>query len=255
MPTLPHAFLTTPIAHRGYHDRAAGRIENSRDAVRAAVAAGYGIEIDIQPSSDGVAMVFHDDVLDRLTAEHGPIRARTAATLQALTLKDGSDGIPTLADVLGLIGGRVPLLIEIKDQDGASGPNVGPLEAAVSTLLANYRGPVAVMSFNPHSVAAMARLAPGVARGLITCSYPSKDWPAIPEPERERLRGIPDYDAVGASFISHEAADLGNPRVAALKARGAAILCWTIRTPAAEAEARRIADNITFERYPAAMPS
>ncbi|MBI1217296.1 MAG: phosphodiesterase [Rhodobacteraceae bacterium] len=255
MPALPPAFLTTPIAHRGYHDRAAGRIENSRDAIRAAVSAGYGIEIDIQPSSDGVAMVFHDDVLDRLTAETGPIRARPAAALQAMVLKDGPDGIPTLAEVLALIGGRVPLLIEIKDQDGANGPNVGPLEAAVATLLADYTGPVAVMSFNPHSVAVLATLAPSVPRGLTSCTYPARDWPDIPEEERARLRGIPDYDRVGASFISHEAADLANPRVTALKGQGAAILCWTIRSPAAETEARRIADNITFERYPAPIPS
>jgi glycerophosphoryl diester phosphodiesterase len=255
MPALPNVFLTTPIAHRGYHDRAAGRIENSRAAIAAAVAAGYGIEIDVQPSSDGVAMVFHDDTLERLTGAEGPIRARTAATLQVLTLKDGTDGIPTLAEVLALIGGRVPLLIEIKDQDGANGLNVGPLEALVAALLADYRGPAAVMSFNPHSVAAMARLAPDVPRGLTTCSYPAQDWPGIPESERVRLRAIPDYDAVGASFISHEAADLGNPRVADLKAKGAAILCWTIRSPTAEAAARRIADNITFERYAAAIRS
>ena len=255
MPALPHVFLTTPIAHRGYHDRAAGRIENSRAAVAAAVAAGYGIEIDIQPSSDGVPMVFHDDALDRLTGAAGPIRARTAAALQALHLKGGPDGIPTLAEVLALIGGRVPLLVEIKDQDGANGPNVGPLEASVAALLSDYSGPVAVMSFNPHSVAAMARLAPGIPRGLTTCSYPAQDWPDIAEAERVRLRAMPDYDPVDASFISHEAADLGDPRVAELKEQGAAILCWTIRSPAAEAAARRIADNITFERYAAVIPS
>lgn len=255
MTAVPKDFLITPIAHRGYHDRAVGRIENSGAAVAAAVAAGYGIEIDVQPSSDGVAMVFHDDTLERLTGAAGPIRARTAAALRELTLTGGADPIPTLAEVLALVGGQVPLLIEIKDQDGANGPNVGPLEAAVAALLADYRGPVSVMSFNPHSVAAMARLAPDVPRGLTTCSFPAQDWPDIPEPEQARLRGIPDYGPVGASFISHEAADLGNPRVAALKAQGAAILCWTIRSPAAEAVARRIADNITFEHYAAAIPT
>ena len=255
MPVLPNAFLRTPIAHRGYHDRAAGRIENSRAAVRAAIAAGYGIEIDIQPSSDGVAMVFHDDTLDRLTGAKGPIRARPAAELQALTLTDGGEGIPTFAEILRIVGGQVPLLVEIKDQDGASGPNVGALEEQVAAALNDYAGPVAVMSFNPHSMAAMARLAPQVPRGLTTCSYPAKDWPDIAEAERARLRGIPDYDRVGACFISHEANDLANPRVAEIRAAGGRILCWTIRSPEAEAAARKLAENITFERYAAAIPS
>lgn len=254
-PALPRAFLATPIAHRGFHDRAAGCPENSLAAARAAIARGYGIECDLQPSADGVPMVFHDDTLERLTGATGPIRAKTLAELKALTLKDSAEPIPTFAELLALVAGRVPLLVEIKDQDGASGPNVGPLEAAAAKALAGYAGPLALMSFNPHSMAAMAELAPEVPRGLTTCSYPAGDWPRIPAAERARLIGIPDYGRVGASFISHEARDLSRPRVAELKAQGAAILCWTIRSPEAEAEARKIAENITFERYAAVIPS
>jgi glycerophosphoryl diester phosphodiesterase len=254
-PPLPPAFLAAPIAHRALHDRSARRPENSRAAVRAAVAAGYGIEVDVQPSADGQAMVFHDATLDRLTAARGPVAARTAAELGAIRLRDADDGIPTLREVLDLVDGRVALLIEVKDQDGAMGPAVGPLEAAVAAALEGYdRGPVAVMSFNPHSVAAMARLAPQVPRGLVTSAYRAANWPELPAAVRRRLRGIPDYDRAGASFISHEARDLGRPRVAELKAQGAAILCWTIRSPAAEAEARKVADNVTFEGYLAARP-
>ncbi len=255
MPNLPADFLQTPIAHRGYHDRAAGRPENSLAAVHAAVAAGYGVEIDIQPSADGVPMVFHDYTLDRMTPVKGSIFTKTAAELATLTLGGTAETIPTLAEVLAAVGGKVPLLIEIKDQDGASGPKVGPLEAAVAKVLNGYRGPVAMMSFNPHSMAAMAVSAPDLPRGLTTCAYPAKDWPLIAEDERARLRAIPDYDRVGAAFISHEAADLARPRVAELKAQGAAILCWTIRSPEAETEARQIAQNITFERYAAVIPS
>ena len=88
---LPADFLRLPIAHRALHDRAAGRPENSRAAIRAAVAAGYGIEIDLQPSADGVAMVFHDDTLQRLTGREGPVSALTAAELQATRLRDAED--------------------------------------------------------------------------------------------------------------------------------------------------------------------
>ena len=139
--------------------------------MRAAVAAGYGIEIDIQPSADGVPMVFHDYALERLTAETGPVRGRSAAELAGIPLIGCDEGIPTLAEVLALVAGQVPLLIEIKDQDGANGPNVGPLEAAVAGVLERYAGPLAVMSFNPHAVAAMARCAPDLPRGLTTSAY------------------------------------------------------------------------------------
>lgn len=252
---LPAAHLGPPIAHRGYHDRAEGRPENSIAAFEAAIAAGYGIECDIQPAADGVPMVFHDYDLRRLTGVPGRIRARTSGELGRLRLLDGADGIPSLADLLSLVAGRVALLIEIKDQDGAMGPAVGPLEEAVAAALAGYDGPVAVMSFNPHSVAALAAAAPHLPRGLVTSAYDPQDWPLLPERVRDRLRAIPDYGATGASFISHEAADLGAGRVGALKREGAAILCWTIRSPEAEAAARRIADNVTFEGYPAALPS
>jgi len=251
---LPESFLKAPLAHRAYHDRAAGRPENSRAAVRAAMAAGYGIEIDVQLSADGQAMVFHDYDLKRLTGHGGRVRARTAAELSAIRLLDADDGIPTLAEVLTIVGGRVPLLIEIKDQDGAMGPGVGPLEEAVARALDGYGGDAAVMSFNPHSVGALADYAPDRPRGITTAAY-DDDWPLLPSDVRAHLRAIPDYDRVGASFISHQARDLDRDRVADLKSKGARILCWTIRSPEAEAEARRIADNVTFEGYAAAIPA
>ncbi len=253
MPILPPAFLTQPFAHRGYHDLPAGRPENSRAAFQAAVAAGYGIELDVQRSVDDAAMVFHDYDLARLTGRSGMVRGLPAAELATIPLTGGSDGIPTLSEVLSIVAGRVPLLVEIKDQDGALGTDVGPLEHAVADALRGYAGPVAVMSFNPHSVAAMAALLPDMPRGLTTCGFDPADWPVSAERCAE-LRGIPDFDRVGASFISHDKADLDNPRVAGLKSLGAGILCWTIRSPEQEAGARRVADNITFEGYASPLP-
>lgn len=251
-PELPAAFLAAPIAHRAYHDRSSGRPENSRAAIRAAIEAGYGIEIDLQLTSDGQAVVFHDYHLSRLTGAEGAVRQRTAAELAQIALTGGDgEGIPSFTEVLALVAGRVPLLVELKDQDGAMGPGIGPLEAAAAGALERYDGPVAVMSFNPHSVAEMARLAPDLPRGLTTSSYDPDDWNLSPE-TCDRLREIPDFDRVGASFISHEARDLARPRVAELKAKGVPVLCWTIRSPKAEAEARAVADNVTFEGYPAA---
>ncbi|MHC0051923.1 glycerophosphodiester phosphodiesterase family protein [Actibacterium sp. D379-3] len=252
---LPPGFLRQPLAHRAFHDRAAGRPENSRAAVRAAVQAGYGIEIDIQPSSDGAAMVFHDYDLKRLTGAKGAVRQFKAAELDRIGLLGGEEGIPTLAEILELVAGRVPLLIEIKDQDGAMGAQVGPLEQAVAADLRGYAGDVALMSFNPHSVAALAKAAPDLPRGLTTCGYSVTNWPRLPAATRNRLRRIPDYDDVGASFISHNARDLSRRRVAELKQhKGAAVLCWTIRSPLDEARARQVAQNVTFEGYSARLP-
>lgn len=252
---LPDSFLRLPIAHRAYHDRAARRPENSRAAIRAAMDAGYAIEIDIQPSGDGMPMVFHDYDLRRLTGRPGRIRGLTAAELGALPLLDADEGIPTLAEVLALVGGQVPLLIEIKDQDGGMGPDVGPLEAAVAEALRDYRGDVALMSFNPHSVAALAEHAPDRPRGITTSAYRDADWPFLSARVRDVLRDIPDLERTGSSFVSHEASDLDRPLLQTLKCDGIHILTWTIRSPEAEAKAREVARNVTFESYPARLPT
>lgn len=248
---LPEAFLRLPIAHRALHDKARGVIENSPSAIAAALAAGYAIEIDLQLSSDAVPMVFHDETLDRLTRETGPVSARTATELGRIALTGSRDTIPSLAQVLAQVAGRVPLLIEIKDQSLTMGETDGRLEAATAAALRGYKGPVAVMSFNPSAIHHMARLAPDLPRGLTTSAYDPSDWHPLPEAACTHLRAIPDYEATGSSFISHEAADLSRPRVAELKAQGAAVLCWTIKSPQAEAKARQHAQNITFEGYPA----
>lgn len=245
--TLPDSFFTQALTHRGLH--AASMVENSMAAFRAAIEAGYGIELDIQPSSSGEPIVFHDYDLGRLTGISGPIAQRSTAELGDIELSGSCETIPTLAAVLNEVAGQVPLLIEIKDQDGALGPAVGPLEKAVCDLLKGYDGDVALMSFNPNSVAACQTYAPDIPRGITTCPYPAKDWPTVPKTVRKTQRAIPDFDRVGACFISHQQDDLDSPHVAVLKSRGVPIFCWTIRSAAMEAQARKIADNITFEGY------
>jgi glycerophosphoryl diester phosphodiesterase len=254
-PALPKALLRLPVAHRALHDVAQGRPENSRSAIRAAISAGFAIEIDLQLTRDNQAMVFHDYTLGRLTRETGALRLRSADEIRQIALKHGDgETIPTLAEVLDLVCGQTPLLIELKDQDGAMGPDIGPFEAATAAALENYDGPVAVMSFNPHSVAELARIAPDIPRGLISKSFDCVGS-ALSVETRDRLREIPDFDRVGAAFISHEVSDLTRPRVVALRRAGVPVLCWTVRSAQAEAEARRYADNVTFEGYLATIPA
>lgn len=253
--SLPKDFLRLPLTHRGYHDKTRGVIENSLSAFRAAIKAGYGIELDVQRSADDVAIVFHDDDMDRLTNKTGAFRDYSAAELGRTVLRGGTDTIPTLTEVLALVAGRVPLLIEIKENWNTMQDTDGILEKAVADALAGYKGPVAVMAFNPHCIAHMARLAPDLPRGLTTEAYDPIHVAPIPAEVCAYLREIPDYDRTQSSFISHQVSDLGRPRVAALKAQGAVILCWTVRSPEMEAEARKIVDNITFEGFPAAFPA
>lgn len=256
MTALPVGFLHLPIAHRALHGQGPLCPENSRAAIRAAMAAGYGIELDLQLSRDGRAMVFHDADLARLTGRTGRLDQCDAAELGQIALSHGDgEGIPRLDEVLSLVAGRVPLLLEIKDPTGCLGPTDAVLETAVLRDLSGYAGPVALMSFNPHVVIALRHLAPHLPRGIVTCDYSGADWPDLDRATRARLRTIPDYDASGAVFISHQADDLDRPRVAELRQEGATILCWTIRSPLEEAAARRHAHNITFEGYRAALPA
>lgn len=255
MSALADSFLKQPIAHRGYHNATSGIIENSRAAFEAAIDAGYAIELDVQLSVDGHAMVFHDYALSRLTGEAGAIGARTRNELVQIPLSGCDETIPTLPEILALVAGRAPLLIETKDQDGAMGSNVGPLEKSVAEALAGYAGDVALMSFNPHSVIALSTLAPDVPRGIVSCHFGAEHWQLLSEKTRHRLRDIPDYERAGASFVSHRHDDLANPRIAELRQAGASIICWTIRSPKADAKARELADNVTFEGYAAQAPS
>jgi len=239
-------FLTKPLTHRGLHGDEIP--ENSRAAVIAAIDAGYGIELDLQLSADNEAMIFHDYDMKNLTGAAGPIQRQTTQDLKNRLLANG-EPVPALAEILTLVAGRAPLLLEIKDQDGALGPNVGRLEQRIAELVTAYNGPLAVMSLNPHSMFAMQKYAASISRGLVTAQFNASSWPLVPESRRTELSGIPDFESCGACFVSHHFKHLEMPRVAEIKAAGAPVLCWTIKSQTDEATARRIADNITFEGY------
>ncbi len=240
-PPLPDAFRR-PLAHRGLHDAAAGLPENSLAAVRAAAAAGYGIEIDLQPSADGEAMVFHDDALARLTGEAGPVSSRRAADLGRLTLLGTAETIPTLEIVLAAVAGRAPLLIELKRQ-----ADPGPLAARCAALLAGYAGPAAVMSFDPAMLIPLREALPGVPRGLVSMA----DWAGegLDAERSGALARLEAMAAVGASFASYRWSDLPTAETAALREAGTPVLCWTVRRPEDAAAVAPHADAITFEGF------
>ncbi|KMO15708.1 glycerophosphodiester phosphodiesterase family protein, partial [Methylobacterium platani] len=154
--SAPDWLTARPIAHRGLHDRHAGIPENTLAAAEAAIAGGYAIECDVQLSRDGEAMVFHDAGLGRLTGADGLVRERDAADLKALTVLGSGEPVPTLPDFLRRIAGRTPLIVEVKTRHD------GDLALARRTaeIVAAYDGPVAVKSFDPAIVGALAGLVP-----------------------------------------------------------------------------------------------
>src|SRR2546423_11663899 len=151
-----------PIAHRGLHDAAAGIIENTASAFKAAIDGGFGIETDLQISADGEAMVHHDFALGRLTLGSRLLAAMTAAGLKEVPFRATADRMMTLGELCDFVAGRTPLVIELKSRfDGDR-----RLAARAAEVLESYAGPVAVMSFDPGPVQALRDIAPGLPQGL-----------------------------------------------------------------------------------------
>ena len=242
MGTLRQAELArlgaVPFAHRGLHGGAL--VENSGGAVAAAVAQGFGVELDVQLSRDGEAMVFHDYEIDRLTIEQGPVAARTAAELQAARLYVGDEVMPRLAEALEMIGGRGPLLIEVKSRDRRP----ARLCAAVAEALKGYCGPVGVMSFNPEVGGWFARRAPHLLRGLVVTEQGKKGI-------RGRIERRLALWRAQADFLAYDVRDLPSRFAAAARRRGLPVYTWTVRTDADRARAAAHADQIIFEAPPA----
>lgn len=223
-----------PFAHRGLHGR--GRVENSRAAFAAAIARGHGIELDVQVSRDGAAFVFHDDELQRLTEASGAVSGRSAAELRRITLRQSGETIPPLSEILTMIGGRVPLLIEVKTNDHL----VARLSLAVFRALDGYLGPVGVMSFNPEVGRWFARHAPRIARGLVVSESGKRGLKGRLERRLSLWRARPD-------FLAYDVRDLPSRFAARARARGMPVATWTVRDARQHQAAARHADQIIYE--------
>lgn len=233
MAALP--FLTArPIAHRGLHDGNQHRWENTVSAFEAAIAGRFSIELDVQLSADGVAMVFHDHMLDRLTDETGPVSACSAAHLCDLGIGGTADRIARLSDVLTRIGGRVPVVVEMKDNHARN----AVLAAAVAADLDSYDGPVAVMSFaqdllghfkRTRSPVPMGLTAGGVGMAVISAHQAAFD--------------------LGIAFVSYHVDALPNAFVDQARRRGLPVITWTVRTPQQVKLTALHADQMTFEGF------
>jgi glycerophosphoryl diester phosphodiesterase len=238
-------WLQRPIAHRGLHDAAQGIVENSASAVRAAMGAGYAIEVDLQCGAGHMPVVFHDATLDRLTTATGPVAAASADALSRIPLRNGPDRILSFPDLLALVNGYVPLVLEVK----STWSRDGKFEANIAHMLASYPGPVAVMSFDPHSLAAFRQNSPLLPRGLVADRFDDEShWSHLTLWQRFAMRNLLTSAIAWPNFIAYDIAAL--PALAPLIARflfGLPLLTWTVRTEQERERALRYADAMIFE--------
>jgi len=241
------AWLTSrPLAHRGLHDAAAGIIENTASAFRAAVDAGYGIECDVQLSRDGEAMVHHDDTLWRLIETPGRVADMTAAELQQLRYRNCADRMLTLAELCELLGGRVPLAVEIKSHFDCD----LRLTRRVAETLSKYNGPAAAMSFDPEAVRALRKFAPSLPRGIVAeWRYRHEEWKRISRIGKLKLGLLLHAPWSRPHFVAYQVRDLPSPAPFIARALGLPLLTWTVRTPEDARTAARWADQMIFEGF------
>ncbi len=247
----PDWLTARPIAHRGLHDRARRIVENMPSAASAAIASNFAIECDIQLSSDGEAMVHHDDTLGRLEDADGDIQTFTAAQLKQVSFKDNTDRMMTLGDLCDLTAGRVPLVVEVKSRfDGDRN-----LVARMAQVLATYKGPVAPMSFDPDHVATIREMIPDRPRGIIAERYYKEDeWQLLPPDKLRGMLHLRHALRTQPHFVAYWINELPAPAPwIARNVFGCALLTWTVRTPDQRLRATRHADQMIFEGFVPAM--
>jgi glycerophosphoryl diester phosphodiesterase len=232
-------------AHRGLHG--GGIIENSRAAFLAAIADGHGIELDVQATRDGESFVFHDAELSRLTNVTGTVADMSGTQVAAITLKGTNETIPRLSEILALVDGRVPILIEVK----TARISVGMQCLTVRRALEGYRGNVGVMSFNPEVGRWFNDHAARIPRGLVVTEQEAK---ALPDRGRQAITRRLSLWRAKPDFLAYDVRDFPSRFAASQRKRGLPVLTWTVRTSKQEQTAAKYADEIIFERPDAAAP-
>lgn len=229
-------------AHRGLHTRDKSVPENSLPAFRAAADAGYGIELDIQLSKDGQVVVFHDDTLDRVCGVHGRVDAFTLDELRAMRLCGTQESIPLLTEVFAVVGGRVPLIIELK-----TGPRRAELCEKGLALMRAYSGPYCIESFDPRIVCWFRKNAPDILRGQLTDSCANFWKGSEPRMHGLALGTLVTNVLARPQFIAHGPG--GKNLLAQLGEAGALHVCWTVRDNDAITKKQADNDAVIFEFY------
>lgn len=241
--------MARPIAHRGYHDADAGCMENTPPAIQAAMDKSFGIEVDLQETADGDALVFHDYTLDRLTEASGAVIDRPTAALTNVSMKAGGERLWLLQDLFDLVDGRVPLIIEIKSLSRRDAQ--ADFVRNVIDQVAAYRGPAAIKTFDPDMLAVARSHNPGVLRGIVAdAARPEADFLRYTRMERFILRNMLHAPRTRPHFVSYGIQDLPSlpPRLFR-NLFGYPLMTWTVRTREQRERAALYADQMVFEGF------
>lgn len=227
-----------PIAHRGLHTDEMP--ENSLGAFQNAIDNGYPIELDVHLTCDGTVVVFHDDSLARVTNKDGYVKNLTKDTLKDYSLFGTKYTIPTFKEVLDLVDGQVPILIEVKNTG-----KVGELESALLKILKDYTGEYAIQSFNPYVLEWFKKNAPQIARGQLAGYFKGEKLSFIKKFALKRM--LLNKKISCPDFISYDARNVPNRFVN--KYKNLPLLVWCVRSQDEYLKKVKYCDNIIFENF------
>lgn len=237
------------IAHRGLHNEMTP--ENTIAAFKGAIEKGYPIELDVTLTKDQQVVVFHDKKLKRLFGIDAYLQDMTYQELAKLEFPDSGERIPLFSEVLSVIDGRVPLLVEIKNE-GA----VGELERLVYKDLKDYSGQYAIQSFNPYSVKWFRVNAPDVLRGQLSGSFIVSDYDfeyggttRLPWYKRFVLSNMLMNFESRPNFIAYEIDNDGYKAFKGLRKPGVPVLGWTINDKATYQRVKNECDNVIVNNF------
>ncbi len=235
--------VSKPIAHRGYYNNEDAP-ENSLKAFLKAIENNFAIELDVHVIADGTVAVFHDNQLSRMTGKDGYINNLTKEQLKKCKLGNSDQTIPTLKEVFDLVDGKTPILIEIKQES----IKIGNSEQIILNELKNYKGEIAIQSFNPFTLEWFKNNAPEYWRGVLSSFFPKTDanrpnsWI-----KRHVLKKMMFNKRIKPDFISYDVRNLPNRFVK--KYKNLPLLGWTVKSQEQFLEAIKVVDNVIFEGF------
>lgn len=231
------------IAHRGLHDKP-NIPENSMPAFKRAVEKGYGIELDVHLLSDGGLAVFHDNTLDRTAGVSGNIKDLTLATLKDYKLEGTDNCIPTFLEVLELVDGKVPLIIELKAEG-----NAPKLCQAVVDALQDYKGAYCIESFDPRPLLWLRKNRPDITRGQLSQNF-TKEKSGLSLPLQLVLTALVLNFITAPDFIAYKFEDRNIifNRIC-IKFWGLQPVCWTIKSEKDHETAKKEGYISIFEQF------
>ncbi len=234
-------YLDNFISHRGYHDKTTP--ENSLAAFKKSIDAGFSIEIDVRLTKDDIPVVFHDEVLDRMTSANGKVSQYMLSSLKKLKLSDSEEIIPSLEEVLELVAGKVPLIIELKNNTKSY-----KLEEEVFKLLAEYLGEFTIQSFNPFSLQWIRDNYPNTVLGLLTTYEFGKE--ALNVSKKAIVRFMPLLPMIRPEYIGVNHRSFSSLQLSIIKTvSNAKIIYWTVDNKEDFKRLIKNSDNLIFEGF------